>query len=369
MTGRVRASAIAADTWRRLRRPLVPTLVSALIVTLGTVALFATTGLGLAGQQRVLDRINAPAGRLITVSDPQAGAGLSPETVDAVAALSGVTWAMGVGPAEDVRNPALADDGASVPARVVFGALPDAVRPREPRVLAPGQALAGPGLLGRLGMADGVGFLAGHAREATVVGTFTASAPLADLNEVVLVRPLDPAHERVRTIWVSVGQVSDLPAVADAVRAAVVADDPGAVRVETSADLAALGDDVVAELAASARTTLTGLLLLVAGLLGAVQFGRVAGMARDLGRRRALGASRHLIVVLVLLNAAATAALGATAGTVIGVGLTLGLAGAAPPASFCLALWVLMVLAGVTGAVLPALRAAHLDPVRTLRVP
>lgn len=139
--------------------------------------------------------------------------------------------------------------------------------------------------------------------------------------------------------------------------------------METSGDLAALSSDVVSELARTAQLTLSGLLAVVAALVGTVPFGRVAGMTRDIGRQRALGAPRHLVVAAILLHAACTALVGATVGVGAGAAVTLLVASAIPPWSFSVGIWLLVILAAIVGSVAPAIRAARLDPVRILRVP
>lgn len=366
MNGRPRLIDLVVDTVSRLRRPLVPTAVALLIVFAGSTALFATTGLALASQQRTLDRLNSPEGRLITITDPQGSAGLSAASVSAVATLTGVEWTAGVGPAVDVSNSAV-PGGKTVVARALYGQLPPNIaastQPTD------GQALAGPGLTATLGLGDGVGAVSGGTTKAVVVGTFVASAPLSHLNANVLIHaPLDDAS-RLLTLWVSVDDIAQLPLVTAAVRSTLIARSPGALRVDTAVGVATLSNDVIDEMARTAQLTLTGLLVAVAVLIGAVQFGRVAGMAKDIGRRRALGASRTTIVIQVLLNATVCALLGATGGGVAGLILTKALTGAFPPAAFILGIGVLMLLAALAGSLLPAIKAARLDPVRILRVP
>ncbi|MBC7725807.1 MAG: ABC transporter permease [Burkholderiaceae bacterium] len=359
----------------------MPTLVAVLILFAGTVSLFATTGLAAASQQRTLERINSPEGRLITVIDAQGEAGLSPESVSAVRFLSGVDWAIGVGPTVDVANATVSGGGGSrgagsgltVPSRAVYGELPTSVLDTGPRILAPGQALSGPGLAAVLALGDGVGPVAGRTIDAVVVGGFRAGPPVTMLNDSVLISRADsggPAgQDRLLTLWVSVGDVSQIAAVTEAVRATLIVADASHIRIETSSELAQLSVDVVSDLAHSARLTVGSLLVAVAILIATVQFGRVSGMARDIGRRRALGATRTTIVLHILISAGLCAVVGAAAGTATGLVVASLVAGTLPPTGFTIGVPVLMVLAALTGSVPPAIRAARLDPVRILRVP
>lgn len=163
-----------------------------------------------------------------------------------------------------------------------------------------------------------------------------------------------------------VAQLADVTA---AIGDTLITTQAGRLRVETSTELAQLSADVSAELARTARLTVSGLLLAVAALIAAVQFGRVTGMARDIGRARALGATRSTIVLQILLNAGLCGVLGALAGIAAGMVVNAVVAGSLPGAGFTAGVGVLMVLAAVAGSVAPAVRAARMDPVRILRVP
>ncbi|MFF1530922.1 FtsX-like permease family protein [Cellulomonas sp. NPDC058312] len=95
----------------------------------------------------------------------------------------------------------------------------------------------------------------------------------------------------------------------------------------------------------------------------------VAGRRRDLGRQRALGASRSAIVALVVLQSAVAGAAGAVAGTAAGTLLVLQTSGRVLPWGFAAGVVVLSGVVGVVGAVPSAVLAARRDPVRILRVP
>src|SRR4029079_3866181 len=107
MTARPPARFFVIDAAHRFRSPFTPTFLSILILAGATIAIFATTGIALASQQATIDRINSPEGRLVTVSDSEGKAGLSSDSIDVVASVTGVEWAFGVSPALDVSATAI----------------------------------------------------------------------------------------------------------------------------------------------------------------------------------------------------------------------------------------------------------------------
>lgn len=356
-----------ADAWHQIRHPWVPTMVAVVVVLAGTLAIFATTGQAVAGQLRTLERLNAPEGRLVTLTDATGSAGLDARSVTTIASIPGVEWALGVGPAVDVTTVGLRGS-ASAPARLLYGDPPSVLTMSTTRPLGPGDAVASAQRLTDLGLVDGVGPVAGGGIEALVIGSFTAEPPLTTLQDEVLVRSPDPEGPLLR-LYLSVTDVSRLEDVVPALRSVTTSVEPAQLVVETSPDLARLSEDIAAEMARQARATLLGLLGTVSLLVSAVQFGRVNSAARDIGRRRALGASRSLVVAHILVNGILTGLTGATLGAVAGLILNSVVAGTLPGATFTLAVITLVTLASVLAAVPPAVRAARIDPVRILRVP
>lgn len=93
-------------------------------------------------------------------------------------------------------------------------------------------------------------------------------------------------------------------------------------------------------------------------------YGFASTRRREFGRRRALGARRTQLVLLVVAQTALTGGVGASAGALLGARVTEGVS-----LSFMLAVAVLSTAASALAAVVPATAAARRDPVAVLRQP
>ncbi|RBY97135.1 ABC transporter permease [Blastococcus sp. TF02-8] len=361
--------------WHLVREALVtarvqrvPTVVTALVVAAVCGVVFATTGQSAAAEQRVLSRLGDVGSRTIVAEDVSGAAGMSARSVYMVSRLDGVQWALGVGPVVDVRNAVLGSAGPPVPGRLLYGDVPAEIRVGG-RLPAAGEALVSPGAQQVLGLAQPVGGVMGAELDAALVGSFTAVAPLDGLNDGVLLRGPDRVAEpTLRRLYVLVEEVDDVEVLAAATRAALSADDATQIRVEVSTTVLDLREVVAGDLGSSGRR----MMLLVWGvglvLIATTLFAAVSSRRREFGRRRALGASRPVIVAVVVLHGLVAAGIGAGTGTAIGLITVWRTAGALPAAEFTAGVAVTAILVALVASLPPALTAAYRDPVRILRV-
>ena len=115
----------------------------------------------------------------------------------------------------------------------------------------------------------------------------------------------------------------------------------------------------------------TGLLVGGVGVIG-IMLISVTERTREIGIRKALGATRREILWQFLVEASAMTALGALVGMLMGWGLASGIAAWTPlPARIPIwAIFTALAMASFTGmlfGLLPALRASRMDPVEALR--
>lgn len=97
-------------------------------------------------------------------------------------------------------------------------------------------------------------------------------------------------------------------------------------------------------------------------------YGLVMIRRKDYGRRRALGATRALIIALIVVRTA-TSLVGALAGSVAALIVLLVGRDPAPAIDFVVAVGLLAIASGVLGSLPPAIAASHRDPLTELRVP
>src|SRR5262249_54356447 len=118
-----------------------------------------------------------------------------------------------------------------------------------------------------------------------------------------------------------------------------------------------------------------GSISLLVGAIGILTILTIAVSERtsEIGLLRALGATKKRILAMFLGEAAVLAALGGTAGLVLGLGLAWLIKTLVPslpvqtPWSYAVAAEISSVVIGLLAGVMPARRAAHLDPLEALR--
>lgn len=345
-------------------------LVTAVVGAAVCLLVLATTGQTATTEASVLATVDQAGSRTLVVQDPEGAAGLMAHGLDAVARLDGVDWILALGPAYDVRAAALGSAAPPVTARAFYTPLPPALVHHSGRAPEPGEALVGIGAQRLLGLTQAAGALdAGH-DQLGAVGSFRARDPLGDLDDTVLTRGAPGPDAPVRTLYVVARDITDVaPLEAVLPGMLVLKNQPGHLVVSSPTELAQLQRVVGGELGKGSRRVMVGVLLGGLVLICTTMIGATLARRRDFGRRRAMGASRGHLLVFVVAQAGISVAVGATVGTLLGMGALGFVRGELPAWSFCLAVPVLTVIVGLLAALPPAVYAAWRDPVLVLRTP
>lgn len=338
-----------------------------IVIGLVVSSIMFTTGRTAATEESVLSTIDSIGTRLIVITD-QGSAEISASSVTAINNLSGVEWALGLGPAFELENASLTSGHRAV-FRNYFGDLTSTVDLTSGRMPAnSGEAVVGTIAQSDLSLMQPVGGAHGSDGTATIVGGITAHPSLNFVANLGLIHQQNPAGHTTRFIYVLVKDVSLVTGLKEDIRSVLHYQYSDHVDISDPSGVIALRETIQSTLASNSRQLMLGILGIGLVISCVVSFSLVNRTRRDIGRRRALGASRSAIVLLVLTQTGASALLGAVLATgtsyLIGARISV-----APPVSFGISVALLTTLVAALGAIPPALSAAFRDPVRILRVP
>lgn len=367
-SGSARPLTLVSEAARVAVSTPVASLITAIIVAAVCGVILLTTGQTVQAEQDVLGRIDDAGTRLITAIDEQGTAGIEPAAVERIGALSNVEWVIGLGYAQDGRNANIGEAAIPVPIRVLFGSIPDpiTINGRTPAI---GEGVAGIEAIETLGMPSAVGGVDTNDTQLAIVGGFSATEPLTDLNRSILTPPDPDTDQPLRSVHVLATSPNEVANVTTSVAMLLGAHDPQSVRYDTSQTLADVRAAVAGELGRYSRRLVLGTLAAGLFLITLSIYSSVTLRKQDFGRRRALGATRTNIVTLVAIHYLLVAALGILVGVGIATIVTIRWTDAPPEATFTTAIAVLALLVTIIAALPPALIAAYRDPVRVLRIP
>lgn len=342
--------------------------VVALVVAATVALVLATAGRSAATEAEILRSIDEAGARLVTVSSTAANTGPDAALVDRASQLTTVDWVVGLGSAIDVRDDAV-PGGPTAAVRALYGEPPDELRLVSGRWPRHGEVVLSAEVAGRLsfGAAAGAVVSSDGSRRWDVVGAFEADGALVDLERVALSGPDAPAT--LGLMYVVADSVEAVAPIARAVVSLAGVTDVQDLAVSTPEALTSLTEVVSGQLGIVSRQQAAGAMLAGLIFVAVTMYAATSGRRRDFGRRRALGASRSILVALVIGQALWPATAGAVLGSVAGLTLVYRLTSALPMPSFTIAVAVLVLIIALIAAVPAALSAAFRDPVRVLRVP
>jgi putative ABC transport system permease protein len=326
-----------------------------------------TLGQAVGTRDSVLARLEDRGARLVIVRSAQDPPVLDMAMLERLLLLREVDVALALGVPQDAVRPGLAGE-APTAVRVGYG---DLSLLGVPPAAPPGWAWASAAGAAEAGLSEGAGTLRfSTGREVVVRQGLTVPSYLAGFEPLVL--ETAGSADPLTTVEAIVLVVDDAAAVAPVVSLLsplLSIDDPRAVTVETSRRLAEVGGALEQDLAAYARALVLSVLAVATVVVGSSSYAQARGRRREFGRRRAVGATRGMILWLLVGQSALATAVGGTAGVAAAVA-SLALQGDPRPAyTFCASVLALITALAVAAAVPGAVLAARRDPVRELRVP
>lgn len=346
----------------------VSSVLTVLMVAGMILAVMLTTGRTVAAEQEVLASIDSAGTRAITIRAEE-GAGLTSSVLARIAFIDGIEWSGAFSMAVDGSNPLIAG-GTRVPTRLVYGdSLGQIGVPvsNEKGELAYASELA----LTQLGLVDIAGSVTlTNGANYAVVGRLEVPDYLEPFEPLVLVPQLHRTGAETVSVLVVIAERPGLVGpVSEAVLSVLGLDDSTKVSVQTSESLAKLRALIEGQLGSFSRGLVLVLLAVTGALVALLLYGLVLMRRKDYGRRRALGATRGLIVALLLTQTGLLAALGVCLGAALATAILLLSASPLAGPAFTLSLAILAICTAIVSALIPALLASRREPIRELRVP
>ncbi|MCT9626879.1 conserved membrane hypothetical protein [Arthrobacter sp. 9V] len=347
----------------------VASSITVLVLIAMIVAVMLTTGRTVGAEQQVLGSIDSVDTRSIKLR-AEAGSGLTSSVLERLASIEGIEWAGGFSTAVDATNAAI-PGGTRVPVRYFYGTHIERLGVPTDPAIPDTSAWASPAALEQLGLPDQSGGISLNTGDSfSLVGSMEVPDFLAGLEPVVLVPRQHSTGTESIGLLIVIAERPDLVApVSAAVLSILDADDPSKINVQTSATLAQLRSLIEGQLGSFSRGLILALLALTGLLVAVLLYGLVMMRRKDFGRRRALGATRGLIIGLLLTQTALLAGIGIVIGIIASMIILLASGDPWPGAGFTTALATLALTTALTAALLPAIVASSREPIRELRVP
>lgn len=362
----MRPMEIIRESWATTTNQPVSAVLVALVAAATCLTTLLTVGRTVASEEQVLSRLEAAGSRILTVQDDSGGALLTPAVVAVTAEIDSAERAFGVVQPFDARASATAGNGNPVPAWGVIGDLGALAELQEGRWPGPGEAIVSTRGTQALGLDGPVGAVEGRDLELPVVGTYVPRDPFMSFDGLLYVpdRAVDAS-----SLWVLATSAAQVRALESTIVGLIGSAEIDNLTIRSATNLAAVQGQIGADLGSAGRTLVAVVLVGGAVLTAIVVFADVLVRRVDLGRRRALGATRSLVVALVLGRTAYAAVAGAMLGTVGGLIVARTALSQDVPLPFAAGSAVLAVLAACVATVAPALAAARRDPLAVIRTP
>lgn len=336
-----------------------------------------------AGQTDAIERsvtasLEHPANRTLSISR-RSGEPFAPKTLDRLRRILDIDTVYGFGVVTDYANasyPDSSDTTAKIAIIPVFGDVEFLVDIGEGRLPRAREAVVPVDRLRAIGLSDPVGALVARGTgfrlrtdprgAIAVVGTMTLKNG-TPLSEGVGLVGADATDQLVRIVVVtdtfrSAARLEpDLPT--------LIGVTPGDLEVASSTEFRQSIEVLAGQISGYSRTLTLVSVAIGAVFVALIVYSTLQSRRRDLGRRRALGASKGTVVALVAVQSAFASLPGCIGGALGGTYVVYRLTGFAPSAEFAINVALLGVISAIAASIPPAVVAANRDPVAALRVP
>lgn len=363
-------SALVRESFASMVAYKAASILSVIIVAGMCLIVLLTAGKSEGMRTALTDSLDSAGARTLVFASTN-GTPFDAQAIDALTGLNTISELTAVGPANDVQA---VTDGTKLPLRSLFTDTPGEL---GLQVLPPsGSELSGTVAYMSAQAGKVIGAVDGTVAVQNSAGTTYSAAvglrvpdALAFLEPLAVVpRPLAEAHNATAVVVTA----SDAAAVAPLVKTVtgiLAGDNPQDLRVTTSQELADLAELLTGQFGVFEKSMVAGAMVLSAILVAAIQAGLMMIKRKDYGRRRALGASRALIMGLILGQAAFVSAAGILLGTLGAVLFLAGTGSPVPSLVYLTAVAFLTLITCLIASILPAIGAAYRDPIKELRVP
>lgn len=342
-----------------------------LLVVLGaTATVIGTAGRNAGAEGAVLAKIDARGTRSLTVYAQGQQPDFSSALVPQLASYDVVEEVVGFGPVTDVTAAANVV-GPRVGLRTAYGAIGGRKLIYEPPIAGLHSTLANEAAITVLGLPARGGSVRSvdDGPEWLITGEMVLPENLVSMGPALVAAGNPEEDVPLASLIILAKRPEDLPLVTRLVAGALRDIPPDKLKVESSQQLADLRAVIGGELSLRSRSIILSVLAGSATAILMIAWSLALMRRRDFGRRRALGATRSMIVSLIVSQTFLLATVGALLGSVVGLGLLTLRSEPLPTARFVVALIIMYALTTAAAAAIPATWAANRDPLRELRVP
>ncbi len=353
---------ILIESARLLLAQRVFTLLIAAISALGVFAGIASSGQGIANEQAILSTIDDIDTTTISIKDTDGNAHLNDDTVARIAALSSVEWAIGLGPSRDAGNARLKSIEGT-PIKRIVGASPAI---NMSAIRSDGVALSSQSITSLHFSLPGGAVRRSDTAEFPVVGQFSAQAPLEFLSNFALLIDSDDPEPLVEII-LSTTEPGAVSSIVDVLDDMVGLTPVPSITITAPEVLNQVRDLVSGDLRKQGQQAILYVLAITTIMTAVVAFAAVSARRRDYGRRRALGARRTNLVVLILAHMSYASGLGSSVGLAAGAVTVRNMTSMPADLRYMAAVAVLTIATTAIAGFVPALIAALRDPLTVLR--